>query len=403
MEKGYFLLKLKDTKLKDLAAVFPMIAGLTLTPFYRKKYKDLWLVGEADNEARDNGYHFFKYMRLHHKEQPCAYFISPKAKDAEKVKPLGPIVAQGSVKHWIMYFTCSKIISSQKGGKPNAALCAFIELKGWFRPHFVFLQHGITINKVDWALAEKCRFDCFITAAQSEYDYVKSTYGYPNGIVQFTGFSRFDNLHGFETIPNRILIMPTWRKWLSNPSSKDVIGETDFTHSRFAENWLKLLNSPALRKLAEQYSLEILFYPHRQLQKRLSEFVIENPCVKIIHWEDLDIQEALKSAALMITDWSSVFFDMFYMKKPVIFYQFDEADFRRYHYQEGWFDYHNNPFAKSYQTVDEVIAALEEAVKSQFRMSASSEAEHKKEFVYFDEKNSERIYYLLSKDFVQMN
>ena len=43
----------------------------------------------------------------------------------------------------------------------------------------------------------------------------------------------------------------------------------------------------------------------------------------------------------MITDYSSVFFDFSYMRKPVIFYQFDEKKFRKAQYAEGYFSYKN--------------------------------------------------------------
>ena len=39
---------------------------------------------------------------------------------------------------------------------------------------------------------------------------------------------------------------------------------------------------------------------------------------------------------MLITDYSSVYFDIAYMRKPIIFYQFDEEEFRRKHYQRGY-------------------------------------------------------------------
>lgn len=42
-----------------------------------------------------------------------------------------------------------------------------------------------------------------------------------------------------------------------------------------------------------------------------------------------DVQQLLKESLLLITDYSSVFFDMMYMNKPVIFYQFDENQYRK--------------------------------------------------------------------------
>ncbi len=396
MKLNYFLFKVKDVKIKDLAATVPMMIGWALSPFLKKKYCNTWLIGENGKEARDNGYYFYRYMRNKHPEQPCVFFISKRSKEAKKVREIGPIVSNGSIKHWIMYFTCRWCISSQKGGKPNAALCSFIELNRWFYPHFVFLQHGVTKDLNGWLLSENCIFDYIITATKSEYEFMKSSFGYKDNVVQFTGFPRFDNLHDFVPKPGRVLIMPTWRMWLYNRSSKDATGEKKFSDSQFLKCWTEFLNSNRLQELAQKYSLELLFYPHRQIQEKISDFRISNPFVKIINSEDLDIQEALKSSKMLITDWSSVFFDMIYMKKPVVFYQFDEKDFRAHHYQKGWFDYHNNPYGASFHNADEVINAMEQIITSDYHVSKEYLVGHKKEFEFYDDNNSERIYELLS-------
>lgn len=391
----YFFRKLRDVKLRDLFSVFPMLAALAAVPFKRKKYADTWLIGEADDEARDNGYHFFRYMRTEHPEQPCIYFISKKAHDYPKIAPLGPTVKTGSVRHWLLYLTCRWTISSQKGGKPNAAMCNFLELNHVIKPRFVFLQHGVTKDRNSWLMADKCRFTYLITATVSEQAFVSKAFGYGDGVVHLTGFPRYDSLHGCKTVPNRVLIMPTWRTWLCNNSSKGVTGEEDLEHSRFMRNWLELLNSPELERIARAHGLELLFYPHRQLQPFMDKFRITNPAVRVVGSEEMDIQDALKSAAAMITDWSSVYFDMFYMEKPVIFYQFDEQEFRAHHYEQGWFDYHDNPFADTHPDAAGVLRELEDAAAAGFTVSERFLAAHGKEFVPYDDHSSQRVYELL--------
>ena len=397
MQFAYFAKKLQDVHIRDFMALFPMTLGILISPFRRKRYRHTWLIGEADNEARDNGYYFYRYMRTVHPEQETFYFISPRQPDAKKVMELGPIVRQGSIRHWVMYFTCEWIISSQKGGKPNAAICAFFELKGYFKPRFVFLQHGVTKEKPSWLMADRCHFEYVITATKSETDFMKTAFGYPEGIIQYTGFPRFDQLHEDITVPNRILIMPTWRTWLRNKSSRGETGETNLKSSRFLKKWLCLLNSSELEHLAKDYDLEIIFYPHRQLQREIKYFRITNPYVKIMSETEMDIQYALRTAALMITDWSSVFFDMYYMKKPVIFYQFDEKDFRAHHYAQGWFDYHDNPFSLSFETPEEVLTRLELEIKNGFHVSKTFEVAHAQEFLLYDTNNCERVYKLLKE------
>lgn len=94
----------------------------------------------------------------------------------------------------------------------------------------------------------------------------------------------------------------------------------------------------------------------------------------------------------MITDYSSVFFDMVYMKKPVIFYQFDIKKFRRGQYEQGYFDYSNNPFGKSYSELEEVMIELKNIIENRYQCSEEFLREHKRYFPHYDVFNSERVY-----------
>lgn len=389
----YFLNKIKDVRPRDCFAVFPMLGALALSPFYKRRNRDTWLVCERCDEARDNGYWFFKKMRENHPEQRCVYAIDMKSADYQKVRDLGEVVRFGSLRHWLLYFTCAHTISSQKGGKPNAALCAFLELNGLFDSHMVFMQHGVIINQLEWLHADRSRFDMFVTSVRPEHQFVKNSFGYENGVVQLTGLPRFDNLHDNYVKENRIVIMPTWRSWLALKSQGRSGLESDFMRSRYLREWKALLESPRLNRIIEEHGLEVIFYPHSNMQPHLDDFKRElQTNVIIADWESWDLPELLKSSEMMVTDYSSVFFDMVYMKKPVLFYQFDQEDFRKGQYGKGWFDYADNPFADAYLDADGLLDALESQVKNRFAVAPEYLAAHARCFPYYDTDNSERVY-----------
>jgi CDP-glycerol glycerophosphotransferase (TagB/SpsB family) len=271
-----------------------------------------------------------------------------------------------------------------------------------FKVKNVFLQHGVTKDLNDWMMADRCRFTYVITAMESEYQFVKDSFGYPENTVHNTGFPRYDNLHDYEAIPNRIIIMPTLRKWIRYDSEGDDALKSDFPNSEFFLKWKEFLNSEGLERLIDQYHLEILFYPHRHMQK-YTDFLKKSisPKIKIASFDEYDIQELMRSARMMITDFSSVYFDMIYMKKPVLFYQFDEKQFRQHHYQEGWFDYHNNPFGKSFSEYKPMLAELEKIIKAEYCVSKEYLAAHRKELTNWDRNNSERVYQLLKSNHIQ--
>lgn len=389
----YFFNRIKDVKAKDVAAAFPMVGALIVSPFFKKRYSDTWLICEEKAEARDNGYWFFRKMCENHQEQKVIYAIDKKSVDYKKVKDLGHVIKFGGLKHWIIYFTCAFNISSQKGGKPNAPLCAFIELNDWHNAHNVFLEHGVTINKVVWLFADRSRFDMMVASTRPEFKFKEEYFGYPKGVMQLTGLPRWDNLHDVTVKKNRIVVMPTWRYWFNLKSKEQGKLTHDFMNSEYLHRWKDFLESEQLNELIEKHNLEVIFYPHRNMQSHLSDFekVVKTKAI-LASWTEYDIQELMMSSEMMITDYSSVFFDMVYMKKPIIFYQFDLEDFRKGQYEEGYFDYQNNPFGKSCFELDEVMEELKRIVERNYQCDKQYIEAHKDYFPYYDTNNSERVY-----------
>lgn len=397
MEKFlYVLSKLRDVKIRDIVSVFSLIAAKIIAPFFWKKYKGCWLICEEALEARDNGYWFFKYIREHHAEICCVYAIAKESPDYRKVTTLGETVKYGSIKHWALYFMCEYNISSQKGGKPNAAICAFMELNKLSRVKNVFLQHGVTKDNARWLYSDRSAFTYFITATRPETDYIKKIFGYPEGVIQYTGFSRFDNLHDTCIVRNRILIMPSWRAWFKEKTAQENHMDADFEHSEYLEKWKGFISCSKMKEIIKKYELEVIFYPHRNMQPYLKYFGECHSGVIVASSKKYDVQELMKTSEMMITDYSSVFFDMVYMMKPVIFYQFDEEKFRKQQYQEGYFDYHNNSFGKSFNDDTMLFEELIRIVENKFQVGDQFKAEHSRVFELYDKKNSERIYELLA-------
>lgn len=395
INKGYFFTKIKDVKVIDILEIIPMICAILLIPFFKKKYSKTWLICEESIEARDNGFFFFRYICLNHPNQKCVYAIKRKSPDFQKVKSLGSTIEFGGIKHWLYYFIGQYNISSQKGGKPNAALCAFMELNNVWHPRNIFLQHGVTINDAEWLYAKNCKFDMFITATKPETDFILKNFGYHKNIIKLTGFPRFDNLQNYKTIKNRILIMPTWRVWFRLKSKQNSMTDNDFEHSEYLQKWKEFLSSYHLKRIIDENNIEIIFYPHRNMQKYLAYFKDIHENITIASQKEYDVPELLKSSQLLITDYSSVFFDMIYMRKPIIFYQFDEKKFRNYHYGQGYFNYHKNPFGKSFNHLSDVVQELENIIKSNYSVPSSYLDAHKDYFPYYDSDNSKRIYDLL--------
>ena len=99
--------------------------------------------------------------------------------------------------------------------------------------------------------------------------------------------------------------------------------------------------------------------------------------------------------SVLITDYSSVFFDVGYMEKPVIYYQFDQEEFRKYHYQEGYFFYEKHGFGPVVLTEEALLKALRECAQNDFRMQKEYRDRLDAFYPVRDAKNCERTYQIL--------
>ena len=187
--------------------------------------------------------------------------------------------------------------------------------------------------------------------------------------------------------------MPTWRNWLGREKNH-LSNQIDFYNTNFYMSWNSLLNNQRFINYIENNNIEVLFYPHINMQKYLNQFKSASSNIKLMKTSN-DIQEILKESKILITDYSSVYMDFAYMQKPVIYYQFDYQEYREKQYQDGYFDYQKDGFGpvvkNQNELVDLFINIYEQGVEKKYIDRMNNFFELK------DQKNSQRIYELLKK------
>ena len=126
------LTKIKKIKIRDIFEILYFIILLIPSCIYKIYLKitkkELWLVAENGNMARDNGYVFYKYLKENHKNLKSYFAIDKKCADYEKVKDLGNIVQWKSLKHYFLYMSATNNLSSHKNGNPNELLFTILHL-----------------------------------------------------------------------------------------------------------------------------------------------------------------------------------------------------------------------------------------------------------------------------------
>lgn len=387
-----FFTRLTRIRPNDIFHIFKFISAWPIACIYRRLRRHLWLLCEYETEARDNAFYLFSYLREKQPQIDAVYAISHRGKDFYKVKSLGEVVEYGSWKHWLYYIAAEINISSQKGGKPNAAVCYALEVSGIWKNKRAFLQHGVIKDDLPFLHYKKTRMRLFSCAAKPEYEFVRDTFGYPDNYVRYLGLCRFDILHTVQADPNLILVAPTWRNYLYFIKGTPGNQSQEFLSSDYYQKWDSLINSPQFLELIHRYGKRVIFCPHRNMQSYSSLFICSDPAVSILPWEQADITDLIHQATMLITDYSSIFMDFAYMKRPILYYQFDFKKFRKQHMSQGYFDYHRDAFGPICENQEQLLIELTVLLERGCQIDAVYQERQRQFFPVYDQKNCERTY-----------
>lgn len=329
-------------KLRYAGYLLIYLTAAAVSVFVRKRpaFRNLWLISERGVDAGDNGYHFFKYLCENHKDINAAFVISPSSPDRGTVEPLGKLIDFGSFEHYLAILLAEVKISTHiMGFTPDMYFFTELDRLHLVPGKKVFLQHGIIKDDLPYLYGNHVRLDLFVSGAKKEADYLIRAFGHPAGVIQYLGLCRYDALPVEKNSGSRfILFMPTWRSYLKD------ISEKEFLESRYFKEINGLLEDIRLSALLSKYGFRLIFCPHHEVQKFLGLFRPSSGEIETAAVNGSLIQELLIRTDILITDFSSVFFDFAYMRKPVIYYQFDRERFRGEHYREGYFSYERDGF-----------------------------------------------------------
>ncbi len=332
------------------------------------KYKGAWLLMDRDTQADDNAEHLYHFIVKNYPAVNAYFVLSDASHDWHRLKKLGfRLIAFGSLEHKLALLNSAHVISSHA----DYYVVSLLEKK-WYSDllnfKFTFLQHGVIHNDLSNWLNNRA-VDVFVTTTVQEFDSIAgdvNRYKFSPKEVALTGLPRHDSLLKLNDevkTEKLIVIMPTWRL--------GVVGETvgkgsgrnindDFYTSDYALTWKSFLHSTELKEQALSNGFKIEFFPHSNVQPYLDWF--ETPdYIKVISHESIrSMQDLFCRASFMITDYSSVAFDMAYLDKPILYYQFDFDDvFGGGHSTSlGYFDFERDGFGPVCKTENEVLTAL---------------------------------------------
>lgn len=349
----------------------------------------IWLFLDRIDKADDNAEHLFKFS-LEKKDGIKKYYIIKKdCKDYERIRKTGKVVAYGSYKHKMLYLLADKVISSHAD---DWVINPFFGMRKYYNDllqfDFVFLQHGITMADLsNWLIKYSKNIKLFITAAKKEYSSIlEGKYGYDKNVVKLTGFPRYDGLENRDS--KQILIMPTWRR--------DIVAELDpisgirpynpmFKETEYYHLINMMINDNRLINKAKERGYKILFFPHPNIQQQIKDFN-KHPDVEFIDYAT-SYQDLINESSLLVTDYSSVFYDFAYLKKPIVYFQFDN-----HHLKKGYFDFESMGFGEVHKDYQSVIEKIEQYIENNCEMEKFYKDRVGSFYAYTDRNNNQRVY-----------
>lgn len=357
---------------------------------------NIWLLMDRDYKADDNAEYLYRYIMQNHPEQEIVFALRKESSDWERLEKEGfNLIDFGSFKFERIIKKSSKVISSHA----DEYLMRYVTS----RQQFIFLQHGVTQNDVSKWLNNR-KINLFFVSTQMEFNSIVKDYTYykfGQKEVVLTGFARHDKLLQNKNINTKqIFIMPTWRQYLNglmigNSGVREL--KENFKQSEYFQKWNSLLNNDSLKTLCELYFYTIVFNPHPNIMPYLKDFNLPS-YIKIAN-QDESLQVLFCNSSLMITDYSSVAFEMAYLEKPVIYYQFDKEDFFTSHtLQKGYFDYKKNGFGPVVENQETLLKELEILLKNNCKPFGAYKDNIDSTFVFKDGKCCERNYLAVKHD-----
>lgn len=383
----------------------PQAYALRVATLYRTSQQSLpiWIISDRGMSAGDNGEALYRYIRLYEKPQAEVYFVlSKKSRDYDSLKKLAGkyLLDQDSLRYKLKFLCAEKIISSHADIEvTNPFLRQRYHYQDLMQHQFVFLQHGvIRHDHSGWLNRYQKNIKMFVTSAQREHDSILTyNYGYTDKEVVLTGLPRFDYLDSESK--GKVILAPTYRRELARlPTNKNGARPYDpkFKESAYYHTYNSLLNDKRLLDVLQHNNMVLELYLHPNLHAQASDFK-QTDKVQIRQYP-YNYREAFRDGNILITDYSSVSFDFAYLKKPLIYYQYDRDTYFDHSLSESadFFSDEQDGFGpvitEHKKLIDEVTSLINaKAMPSEYRKKVDS-------FFYkIDQRNSQRVYQAITE------
>ena len=345
-----------------------MIREVSLSSKNTRAYVDAWIFIDRPDRADDNAEHLYRYAQKYHPEINSWFMLTRDSKDWYRLSQEGfRLIRYGELQSVSAVLKASFILSSHLDTDVYEPIDR--EKFGTTSAKRVFLQHGITMNDISkWINTKNLALVTACSPGELEsFAGDESNYRLLRNQTKLTGFPRHDKLLELSSkIPladrNTLLIVPTWRKSLSEQlagASTNVERTTLLTESEFCRGWSSLLTSEEFLDFVKRNNLKPIFAVHDHLSQYSSLFDFDK-IIRVATFSELSMQETLTSSKLVITDYSSLGVEAAIAGAVVLYYQFDsDSIYAGSHtFSKSWFSYVDHGVGPVVSTVSGALTEL---------------------------------------------
>lgn len=360
--------------------------------------ENIWLFGERGGEAaEDNGLALFQYCKDKAPNIECYYVLN------EGVNCSGLNGYESNVIYKTTDAWESKLKQASHFFFTDSAadiLVAANDIGQFPNVTSVYLTHGCLAYSPGVYQKSHQYIDYVTCTNRQDIESASRGWGFPKSKFLLTGLARWDRLQSNLGGSKEILLCPTWRKRFNSShwNTDEDISEEDletFRNSSFFVYFSSFLQSPELLSILERDNLFITVNLHFRFRNYLTlfnELSCEQIRIATPENDHRNLREMMEDAVALITDYSSIMWDMGFMEKPVICYQFDKPEMLAERGKEQFSITDDMLFAKVCYSESSLVDALNDLALRDFCNDEQQAVTLNKYIPQRDAHNCERIY-----------
>ena len=389
------------------------VVGLRLVYWLTRPFlarRKIWITHDKMFSAGDSGEYMYRYMAQNRKVTPY-YAVNADSRDIPRLRrERVNVIFPRTVKHVLMYLNADVMLETHSNpasyNRFNGPIGYYLRDLVKFRTYCI--QHGLNVHDTHKTMHRtRAGMERMYCAAQTEVkNMVSVRAGYTRDQVVVAGFARLDGQ--WEPHSNEIMIAPSWRAEYAGASggiSKQRRATKGFEDSAFLNLYKRVVCDPALVRAAHAKGMTIRFVLHpilgsnvaatrkviaaRAEELGIEKDIAESTIVVSAAAVDVSFEEVIKRAAVMVTDYSGVQFDVAYPGKPIVYLFSNELPPQ---FDMGAMDYEALGFGPMCSTPEETVRELVKLVERDAVIEPQYLDRINDFFEHRDDKNCQRIF-----------